>query len=145
MFEIQNCSFFCFFQDRVYATFQQPRAHLKSTPASPGSPTLDMEMKLQSEFHSPHQKTPQTLSPPSWGPFNRTQKPAVRPPTRCLSPVLTLSKTQNKCSSDQSRTVTGTMRVNSGGSFSQGLRQEVKLNDPKHKVRPPPQCKLPWI
>lgn len=123
------------FQDSVFVTFQQSRARRKSSPASPGSPTLDLEMKLQSGLRSLNGKPPQALSPPTRGPLNGTPRPAVRPPTRCLSPIRAFSKMQNKCSPDRSRRVTGAVRPNSGGSFSQALRQEVGLNDPQHKVR----------
>lgn len=141
MSEIHNVfRFSVSLQDSVYVTFQQPIARRKSTPASPGSPTLDMEMKVQSGFRSLNQKPPQVLSPPSRGPFNGTPRPAVRPPTRCLSPILAYSKTQNKCGPEQSRTVPGAVCANSSRSFSKGLLQEVKLNDPQHKVR-----RSPWI
>lgn len=124
-------------QDNVSVTFRQPRVHRKSTPPSPKSPTLDMEMKVQSGFCNLNQKLPQVLSPPSWGPFNRTRRPAVNPPTRCLSPVLAISKMQNKCGPDRSRTVTSAVCANSGGSFS-----PVKLNDPQHKVRLSPSNRM---
>lgn len=125
----------------MYVTFEQ-RARRKSTQKSPRSPTLDMEMKVQSGFRSLNQKPPQVLSPFSWDPVNGTQRPAVRPPTRCLSPVLDFSKTQNKCGPDRSRTVSGVGGANSGGSFSPGLRQEVKLNNPQHKVRLSPSIRM---
>lgn len=145
MAEIQ--SFFSVsLQDSVYVTFQQLRARRKSSSASPRSPTSDMEMKVPSGFRSLNQKPPQALSPLLRGPFDEAPRPAVRPPTRCLSPVLALSKTENKCSSDRSRTVTGAVCANNKGSFSQGFQKEVKPNDPQHKVRSHLQseCTLAW-
>lgn len=141
MSAIQNVSRFSVsLQDSVYVTFQQPIARRKSTPASPGSPASDREMKVRSGYRSLNRKPPQALSPPSRGPFSGTPRPAVRPPTRCLSPILAYSQTQNKCGPERTRTVPGAVCANSSGSFSQGLRQEVKRNDPQHKVR-----HSPWI
>lgn len=134
------------FQDSVFVTLQQSRARRKSSPASPGSPTLDLEMKLQSGLRSLNGKLPQALSPPTRGPLNGTPRPAVRPPTRCLSPVRAFSKMQNRRSPDQSRRVTSAVRANGGGSFSQALRQEVGLNDPQVRLSDThlqSECKLP--
>lgn len=131
------CSTFVSFQDNMYFTFQQLRTPAESIPASPGTfyPISDMEIQVQPGFHDLYQNPIQSLSPPLQAPFFRIPRPTVRPPTRCLSPILSFSKTTTKCGSDRSTTVNSIVCADSSGSFSQSLQQEVQLNAPQHKVR----------